>query len=418
MDERDGACGLVEFPELTFSAPGVYTYKIKELTESDANWTKDDSEFPVVITVTDDGNGNMLAAVDYPGGYPIFTNTYYKAPLIVAFSACLEAAEGETLEENQVNFGLYDEDENLLGVIPNGPPADIASLGSRAIQIPPLNDDSPAPMSSDTDSAAKLRPQPRYAIIRPCDDEPDQNCQPDFCTDENGNIICPIELTGTGVYNFTLKELPSAENNYGADSQAFGITVKVTEEDGDLTACVNFPDGCPKFTVPKTEGPGQPQPPGGGPAPWPPPDPDPAPVQVCAYVQAKLAVSGPYASNTRYCFGLYDDCGLWMGLTCNVGNCIRFRPLCFSSPGIYKYTIREMAQSRFGYTSAAYGFPVVIIVSEDDAGGLIATVKYPNGMPVFRKCICNPCRNSPYGGGRQNQPCSPQGMVYPRNPFC
>ena len=67
-------CQNINFPALTFTSPGVYSYTIKELTPSDANWKTDNRIYRAVVTVKDNGNGILEASVDYPDGFPKFVN--------------------------------------------------------------------------------------------------------------------------------------------------------------------------------------------------------------------------------------------------------------------------------------------------------------------------------------------------------
>ena len=64
------------FPEIAFTTPGVYVYTIKELTTSDENWETDPRVYRAVVTVTDNGTGELEANVDYPDGFPVFINMY------------------------------------------------------------------------------------------------------------------------------------------------------------------------------------------------------------------------------------------------------------------------------------------------------------------------------------------------------
>ena len=70
----------INFPELTFTSPGIYSYTIKELTPSDDRWETDDRVFRVVVTVTDNGDGTLVASLDYPDGFPKFINKYCGPP--------------------------------------------------------------------------------------------------------------------------------------------------------------------------------------------------------------------------------------------------------------------------------------------------------------------------------------------------
>ena len=112
-------CGLVEFPELEFDAPGVYEYTMQELSPSGDGWTSDTSAVKVIITVIEDGHGNLVATVEYPDGYPSFVNTYVLKPVKIVLSAC-KIAIGAPLPANKFAFGLFDKNENLVYTVSNG----------------------------------------------------------------------------------------------------------------------------------------------------------------------------------------------------------------------------------------------------------------------------------------------------------
>jgi len=112
-------CSVVEFPELTFTAPGVYEYILKETSIAGGGWTPDGAEFRVIITVIDDGNEQLVASVEYPDGSPEFTNTFTLIPARVVIGA-LKFAVGAPLQCGQFQFGLFDEDGNLVAATSNG----------------------------------------------------------------------------------------------------------------------------------------------------------------------------------------------------------------------------------------------------------------------------------------------------------
>lgn len=112
-------CSLIVFPELSFDAPGTYEYVLKEISTSGGGWTTDDAEFPVIVTVIDDGYGNLIATIDYPDGFPEFTNTYTLQPVKVVISA-LKLAVGNDLPCGKFEFGLFDEDGVLVATAHNG----------------------------------------------------------------------------------------------------------------------------------------------------------------------------------------------------------------------------------------------------------------------------------------------------------
>ena len=73
-------CQNINFPALTFTSPGIYSYTIKELTPSDMNWKTDSRVYRAVVTVTANGDGTLDANVDYPDGFPKFVNIHSSLP--------------------------------------------------------------------------------------------------------------------------------------------------------------------------------------------------------------------------------------------------------------------------------------------------------------------------------------------------
>ena len=66
------------FPAISFKKPGVYNYTVRELAPSISNWKIDKNEYRVIVTVEDNGKGQLIAKVDYPDGKIVFTNMYCK----------------------------------------------------------------------------------------------------------------------------------------------------------------------------------------------------------------------------------------------------------------------------------------------------------------------------------------------------
>ena len=117
---RSTTCGNIQFPDLIFTAPGVYRYTLRELTPSGEGWTTDDRDFDVVITVVSDGHGNLIATIDYPDGFPQFINTYAAVAVRVTINAC-KIAIGAPLPAGRFEFGLFNEAGQLISTTTNGP---------------------------------------------------------------------------------------------------------------------------------------------------------------------------------------------------------------------------------------------------------------------------------------------------------
>jgi len=116
---QSATCGEFKFPDLTFNKPGIYEYTLKELTTSGGGWTTDDRIIRVIITVTDDGFGHLVATVEYPDGFPSFTNIYHAEPTHAIISGC-KIAIGAPLPPGYFEFGLFDSDGKLIATATNG----------------------------------------------------------------------------------------------------------------------------------------------------------------------------------------------------------------------------------------------------------------------------------------------------------
>ena len=130
---RGTKCGLVEFPELTFTEPGIYEYELRELTPSGEGWTTDPRTIKVIVIVMSDGHGNLVATIEYPEGFPSFTNIFKATPARIIISAC-KIAIGAPLPAGRFEFGLFDEQGRLIHTAKNGP-------ADETFQNPPGDDD-------------------------------------------------------------------------------------------------------------------------------------------------------------------------------------------------------------------------------------------------------------------------------------
>lgn len=74
--------GDVLFDAISYTRPGTYDYTIRETPGDRGGVTYDAARHHVRVTVTDDGEGRLLADVKYDGGtaIPEFTNTYRAQP--------------------------------------------------------------------------------------------------------------------------------------------------------------------------------------------------------------------------------------------------------------------------------------------------------------------------------------------------
>ncbi len=115
------ANGLVAFETIIYSAPGTYTYTVKEVTGSNtANYVYDEGEYTVTVLVTDNGLGQLLAQVSYEKGGAAaqsmeFVNKYQPSPMemdltqkIGATKTVLSDALDYRLTEGEFQFSVRD----------------------------------------------------------------------------------------------------------------------------------------------------------------------------------------------------------------------------------------------------------------------------------------------------------------------
>lgn len=75
---QNNAAGQVVFPEIEFVEPGQYTFTMTEVNDGQGGVTYDEKAYTVVVNVTDDMKGHLVAQVTYDGQVqpPVFKNTF------------------------------------------------------------------------------------------------------------------------------------------------------------------------------------------------------------------------------------------------------------------------------------------------------------------------------------------------------
>lgn len=105
--------GDVLFDAISYTRPGTYDYTIRETPGDRGGVTYDTTKHHVKVTVTDNGEGQLLADVKYDGGtnIPEFTNTYRAQPATDTPTAvkAVSASEGNhyKLKGDDFTFTLH-----------------------------------------------------------------------------------------------------------------------------------------------------------------------------------------------------------------------------------------------------------------------------------------------------------------------
>lgn len=76
----NAADGTVSFGGITYTEAGTYTYTLAEVDDGQDGVTYDDTAYTVTVTVTDDGDGTLSAAVDYGDADGATFDNVYTAP--------------------------------------------------------------------------------------------------------------------------------------------------------------------------------------------------------------------------------------------------------------------------------------------------------------------------------------------------
>ena len=109
-----GVDGKFTFTALTFETAGTYTYTVSEESGSLGGVKYDDTVHTVVITVTDNGAGELIATYTVDGvanGTISFVNVYeavMKTPVVISGNKTLD---GRDLREGEFSFELWRADE-------------------------------------------------------------------------------------------------------------------------------------------------------------------------------------------------------------------------------------------------------------------------------------------------------------------
>ena len=122
---KNGADGKVKFSELTFDEAGTYTYTIKEVKAgtTENGITYDAKTVTAKVTVTDDGQGKLHAAVEYSSdgttNSTTFNNVYTPAGATTVTLGAKKVLEGKALEAGKYSFVLKKEDGSVVETVKN-----------------------------------------------------------------------------------------------------------------------------------------------------------------------------------------------------------------------------------------------------------------------------------------------------------
>lgn len=117
VNPTEGTSAAVNFGTITFTQAGEYIYHIAEQAGSASGMTYDTTERVVIVTVTDDGQGNLTSAITVGADQLAWTNTYtpvFDGATTVNLNGT-KVLEGSTLAAGQFFFSVTPLDGAPMG---------------------------------------------------------------------------------------------------------------------------------------------------------------------------------------------------------------------------------------------------------------------------------------------------------------
>ncbi|MBO1122247.1 LPXTG cell wall anchor domain-containing protein [Enterococcus casseliflavus] len=405
--KANDATGQIYFDALAYEEAGEYRYTIREQAGNDGTITYDTRELAVVVTVTDE-DGQLTAVAEYEGNQ-VFENSYQPKAGSVVLSA-EKVLTGRTLQANEFDFELVDEEGNILQTKAND------ATGKIYFDALPYEEtgeyhytirekiDSDGTITYDTkelavvvtvtDEDGQLTAVAEYegnqvfensyqpkagSVVLSADKvltgRTLQANEFDFeLVDEDGTVLQTKanDATGkiyfdalaydeTGEYHYTIREKTGTDGTITYDTKELAVVVTVTDEDGQLTAVAEYEDNQ------VFENSYQPQ-------------------AGSVVLSAKKVLTGRDLQANEFAFELVDEAGKVLQTQRNDANgTITFDALTYDDAGEHRYTIREKAgnDATIIYDETTYQVTVTV---KDQAGKLVAEAEQTADM-VFNNRV-------------------------------
>jgi len=290
-------------PLIPGTGEGFYNYTIVETSASGGGWSTSSVSYPVLVRVTDNGNGTMtVTPFNLNTDNFVFVNTYGSSGSVV-LEATKRVSTGDALADKQFEFAVANESgvivatgsNDAAGKIEFSPinytnsdvgvhhytifetspggggwtpssvvfhvSVSVVDNGNGTITATPLYPRTGVIFINTYDSfgsialyatkyvvgAAMIDGQFSFAVL-------DENgvTVATGANDSAGNILfsaIPYRLTDTGTHNYTIIETTSVAPFWQMDSTVFNVSVTVTDDGvGGLDIEANYPTGGVNFT--------------------------------------------------------------------------------------------------------------------------------------------------------------------------
>ena len=248
------ASGAVKFSSITYDKPGTYNYTIVEKPGELPKVTYDTTTKNVVVTVKDNGAGELVAEVKYDGStdVPVFTNTYTPDPTEASITVNKELT-GRDLKAGEFTFTLDLTDFKPAGGTADSgttdPGTDNSVTDDTTSEVPSdeASGEAPEAKAPAADNAAPDAETPETETPENEAEVPsEESTAPDEISTESDATVDGMSFTGTASIDLIPTSVNNAESAKAGTMAVPGVKAKVPANQKHLEA-VNKADGSVTF---------------------------------------------------------------------------------------------------------------------------------------------------------------------------
>ncbi len=410
------ANGNFKFSPREYRAADTYHYTVTEKHNGLGGVTYDSTVYSVIVKVVDNGNGKLIASVEYHKGQTVvdgltFKNSYHAAPTEIKLSG-KKTLSGREMNEKEFSFTL-----NGNGISETVQNSRDGSFGFSSLKFNKagvynytvnevkgdlggitydetvynvtvtVTDDLKGHLvaSVSIDGKGELEFNNSYvasgatAVITGnktlSGRELNENEFEFVLKDENGEVVetvknaldgsfgfAALEFNKVGVYNYTVNEVQGNLGGISYDGKVYNVTVTVTDDlKGNLISSVVYQLNGEKVDSVAFE-------------------------NSYSANGVDYAISGTKVLDGRelgeeFSFELYDsEQNLLEAVTNKLGGAINFTAISYDKAGVYTYTVKEVKGDLGGITYDESVYTVTVTVEDGKNGELnIASVEYALG---------------------------------------
>ena len=408
---KNAADGTVTFKEIEYNEAGDHTYTISEKAGSEAGVTYDTATHEVTVNVTDNGQGQLEAAV--AGNNPTFTNTYKAAPAKIAIEA-KKVLNGKELEIDEFEFELKEGDKvvatakNAAGGLIRFSEISYSKAGvynytitekvGNQLGVTYDKTEHPATVEVKDNGSGQLvatvtsetpvfvndyKAEPAQATIKAKKVLKGKALEADAYTFElkegsdlvatakntaSGEVVFNVTFSAAGDYAYTITEKAGDDKTITYDQTAYEVFVTVADDGkGQLVATVEDADTERVFTNIYTA---------------------PAPTATSATLEFTKELTGRTLVDGEFQFELYKD-GQKIDTKTNQGGKVTFNTINYDAEGVHTYTVKEVNAGATGITYDTEKTAKVTVTKDAATNALKAAVEYPAGN-VFKNSFKAP----------------------------